>query len=95
MLTMNHFRRSSPDKIFLTDRQTGGQTARQTDAQLDGQTDGQTDRRTDGQPDRRTDDPGLCNTLGHVNMAEGKNHFISASSGRGKMLSQMLENTSI
>ena len=39
MLTMNHFRSRSPDKIFLTYRQTGGQTARQLDAQTDGQTD--------------------------------------------------------
>ena len=45
MLTMNHFRRRSPDKIFLTDRQTGGQTARQTDAQTDGQTDSYTHAR--------------------------------------------------
>ena len=41
--------------------------------------DGQTDRQTDRRTDRRTDDTGLCNTLDHVNMAEGKN----ANSGHG------------
>ena len=33
--------------------------------------------KVDGQTDRRKDDAGLYNTLGHVNMAEGKDDHLT------------------